>query len=722
MLRRKGSVLGLSLLLAILTLLLARPSSVSVVAATDRGNEAGWRIECIDCGPTFAAPSIGAAVSDGQGLIHIFYGGEALYHSWTEGDEWQSEILFDKLGAGEYAQAAISEYGELHVVFTYGDQLLYGHLVPGQPWGISPVSGYDWPLVERYELELDAAGRPMLVYYSAAGSLLRLAALNNGVWQHEMIVQAPLEQFALTVDSQKRPVVAYFDTSERLFWGYLEGSWQWEQVPATPPDSYYVTLDIALDSHDRPAIAIDDYVHIKTPLGWQEEVPLQNGSPSQGIDLMFDSADVLWLAQSLYDGSPPYPFGISSYIHLLKQGSEGWERININGGIDGLAGTIVYAAQHEIALLYAAGRFDTNDLDRSSMRLLLAAEDVPVGTWSSKVIVTGVDSGQSAALELQSWSRASVLSWNPHRYAFRLTTGAYGEWQTMETEMGLVYFGSKLAFAVGRDGVAHQIYSKYCRACSDVRYRFGSGESWQIIYLDISAAGFDIAVGSDGQARVSLSGQSSDYSERGIFYGVMDLNAPQVFTYEVIMDSDLPAHTALALAADDTPHVVWDSGAQPGSSKLIYAVKANDTWEWAVLSEAAVDPGIALDSQERPHIIYFHGTELMYTFPSGAAWQYERITDLTVPGTKASIAVSLDGVVHVAYHDPVAQALKYAWRQHGSWQIVTVDDRDDTGWYADIAVDELGFPHIVYQNADRRDLLYATLSPAPQWFYLPVVR
>lgn len=112
----------------------------------------------------------------------------------------------------------------------------------------------------------------------------------------------------------------------------------------------------------------------------------------------------------------------------------------------------------------------------------------------------------------------------------------------------------------------------------------------------------------------------------------------------------------------------------------------------------------------------------MCTFWDGVSWWQEAVVELTAPRPAAAIAVGPDGVVHVAYHDPVAQAPQYARRQNGIWTITAVDDQDDTGWYPGIAVDEFGFLHIVYQTADRRDLLYATLMPPLHQLHLPVVR
>ena len=65
-------------------------------------------------------------------------------------------------------------------------------------------------------------------------------------------------------------------------------------------------------------------------------------------------------------------------------------------------------------------------------------------------------------------------------------------------------------------------------------------------------------------------------------------------------------------------------------------------------------------------------TSLIYTFWDGVSWWQEAVVELTTPGPAAAIAVGPDGVVHVAYHDPVAQALQYARRQFTRRTVVFV--------------------------------------------------
>ena len=75
-----------------------------------------------------------------------------------------------------------------------------------------------------------------------------------------------------------------------------------------------------------------------------------------------------------------------------------------------------------------------------------------------------------------------------------------------------------------------------------------------------------------------------------------------------------------------------------------------------------------------------------------------------------SVAIDLDGYLHVVYYDTNGQDLLYATNADGLWKTEVVDSTGNVGKHNSIAVDSADKVHISYFDNTNQDLKYATGS------------
>ena len=111
-----------------------------------------------------------------------------------------------------------------------------------------------------------------------------------------------------------------------------------------------------------------------------------------------------------------------------------------------------------------------------------------------------------------------------------------------------------------------------------------------------------------------------------------------------------------------------------------------------------------------------------------SAWTQEVVDLNQSAGLFSSLAVGLDGTVHISYYDGSNGSLKYASHVFGSWSQETVDvplGDQFNSTYSDfntaIALDSLGNPHISYADLQQNVIMYAS-KENNIWEVLPVAQ
>lgn len=187
--------------------------------------------------------------------------------------------------------------------------------------------------------------------------------------------------------------------------------------------------------------------------------------------------------------------------------------------------------------------------------------------------------------------------------------------------------------------------------------------------------------------------------------------APDALPWEIAQVGDgLPGETLscvdLVLDSGDVPHICY------GGEMLRYATRTAEGWHVEVLDSTLAITGAALGLMtDGSPVAAWSGASapLACAWRDQSGWRTEGIDE--VYGSHF-LCVDVDslGQVHLCYHDPAANCLRYAVRAGTEWRTETVDGAGSVGWGCALDLDSLGRPHISYADYGNGDLRYATLG------------
>ena len=175
--------------------------------------------------------------------------------------------------------------------------------------------------------------------------------------------------------------------------------------------------------------------------------------------------------------------------------------------------------------------------------------------------------------------------------------------------------------------------------------------------------------------------------------------------------------TALAVDQQDRVHIVYQSGSSvkyvllPGDPVLVAS--------FATPGECA--PALALDSNDAPHIVYYDldADEIGYATNASGIWQAKTLREAVRPEFPYfKVAIDLDSAdnVHICYADPTGRDLRYVTNETGAWEpSQAVDGPDDVGAHCSLVVDSRDRVHIVYADYTNLAMKYAVRPPGCDW-------
>ena len=239
---------------------------------------------------------------------------------------------------------------------------------------------------------------------------------------------------------------------------------------------------------------------------------------------------------------------------------------------------------------------------------------------------------------------------------------------------------------------------------------------WEV--HDVDHPGHD---GWDGNLAIDSKGLphtiSIDPSQFGSLSGVEYANFDGTsWTVEEVGSGPTPYEfgTGIALDSQDRPHVVWfDDSTQD----LRYAIKDGGSWNISTVdSEGDVGrfPSLALDEQGNPSISYYEQTGgsqgyIKHARWDGSKWDIQRIDKLDSVflghfGARKtnSLVLGTDDRPIVAYSDE--QVIRVAWRDGSRWNLETVLTVEDPplGQQVSLAVDGSGVLHLTFADVTRK--------------------
>lgn len=173
----------------------------------------------------------------------------------------------------------------------------------------------------------------------------------------------------------------------------------------------------------------------------------------------------------------------------------------------------------------------------------------------------------------------------------------------------------------------------------------------------------------------------------------------------------------------DTLAAAWQ---EPSSGQVTVATRSAGGWSSRDVPALSQISSFSLGLlRGRPAFAYYHQSRLHFAWlDADNQWQSEIADDSGWVGDFNSIAISPDGVVHVAYLQSDALDFRYARRtpaaegEGGSWSQTTLHSYGNAGAGTAIALDSQGRPHmayVVHENFGGVNLYYVYETPEGGW-------
>ncbi len=666
-----------------------------------------WRFETIDAPHWYAGDGLGHA-TDAAGNPHLAYGGDQLVHAWHDGAEWQFEVVDATAGCGGAASIAIGSNGSMHIAYSGPNgELRYALLFAGtwSTWTLDAGAQ-----THDLDLALDAADEPHIAYTDGGDHWIYLMIdQGNGSWEREALVQVS------TLDP--RPAVAVVGYATKvLYQRPSAGSWELGYL-------YWGGSS------------------------WTDELVDSGTGLLNSYEMVLDSANQPRVG---YSGG----IATNSWVRYAHRDGTGWHVVNA-------ASSSTYYSSASIALDRAGQPMITSrqlDLGCTLHRRVCS----PICVWTHENIDSGHSVGSSATV-LNVGSTPTVAYVNYDLWELRLARRGASTW-AVETVDVFADVGLPSIVVDDTTGLVHVSYGDLYEGALRYAQRFSGG--WFHTVLDRTPAPLyrpfsSIDLDTLGDPHIAYTSRlvEGTYMLRWAvdqgngfweWYDVTDLGeatwgpsmklaggAPRISFYDSynqdlgvaskyatwsFMAVDTGAHagaySALALDADNQPHVAYTAGSP---AVLKYAWKQCSTICWwtteVVDASVQVDAvAIALDPvYGRPRIAYHDWTNsaLRYAAKYSGGWAPPQTID-TNGEVGRGVSIALEGVLpHISYIDTSHGNLKHAWEDCDGgdceWYVEVVDDSGDIGGGSAIAVDGLGRVHIAYDDVTRRDVLYAFL-------------
>jgi hypothetical protein len=156
---------------------------------------------------------------------------------------------------------------------------------------------------------------------------------------------------------------------------------------------------------------------------------------------------------------------------------------------------------------------------------------------------------------------------------------------------------------------------------------------------------------------------------------------------------------SLALDSKSYPHILYGHPQQP----LMYASWTGKEWvsQEVVGSFGTTGGLLALDSTDKPHIVYSDGSSVKYVSWTGSNWS---IQNLSISSSQLSLAIAPNNTPNLLFNDN--GNMKLATLQNSNWLIQNITHASSIG---NMVLDSKGYPHLIYKLQEFTDRYNTTL-------------
>ncbi|MGD9127442.1 MAG: PEP-CTERM sorting domain-containing protein [Planctomycetia bacterium] len=275
--------------------------------------------------------------------------------------------------------------------------------------------------------------------------------------------------------------------------------------------------------------------------------------------------------------------------------------------------------------------------------------------WTIQTVDTTGGTFCSLALDDNGYPHISYSGYSGGSYyylKYAHYNGSSWSVQTIDTGKNTGRYSS-----IAIDSLGHPHISYFDGWNQDLKYAYHNGSSWSVAAVDGASenVGTCTSITVDdsnhphiGYAQLASSGGNLKYATN---------DGSSWSTAVVNYSTYVSNNSSIALDANGNPCIAF--GDVSGSSKLKYASNNGSSWIVETVDSAAYGGcSLLFDDMGTPHISYRDYTnELAYATYDGSAWSLETVSSGNVV-SPTSLALSEDGMLHVAYYD--STTLKHA--------------------------------------------------------------
>ena len=257
-------------------------------------------------------------------------------------------------------------------------------------------------------------------------------------------------------------------------------------------------------------------------------------------------------------------------------------------------------------------------------------------------------------------------------------------------------------------------------------YTYLDGTEWKSTPLDFSFTNNQIGYSADFELTSSGLAKFGYFDETESALKVTTWQGTTHIGTETVDSGN--AYTFISMDLDDSnqPHFAYCQRTLNTCNRLKYAGYNGSGWTVETVDEAPFDSvgvsaSLALDSQDRPHIAYGVSTstprvglDLKYAVKDNT-WYLESIEHWGSFGSGFSAAIAIDDLdyPHVAYHDPVNDALDYKWHDRSSWKENMDPTETDMGTFINLELDANGNPTLAFYDTSSSQISVYEYLPQP---------